>query len=1447
MKRPLTLSGCPQLRLCAAAALLALLPCLASAQQVSLQALGEPGRYTGFTVSCQDGGQAKEAARVLLQAGQRWTAARLQRRREGDREVLELRDLDTSGTGGTPTLGPGSFVRLSAGPAERFPRLDFRLEINAFQRPRWNQALGQTAPLAFLALPLSTARVWYVHGLLCPTPRWDPYPLTRPTIRGSWAEGWSYGAALGALTVPAMALWDDQAGRMVGYEWAEARLTDKSDKYLGISYCAGLPGSTVQFLTLLSTAQRQGTELTDPALPTVAQSHLRVVYSLALPPTSDVNRLLLQHFYADYRPLLPTVPAMNDLSWMVSRRLEELGGVGPSGGAFLGEVPKTGWGWNQFFYDPGSVLFGGGFRGVDQMYKQHKAEAIARFDKDLAETLPHVRWLQAGDERCCTWRFPLTGSWNQNMGGEAACTDHHVAAFGLGASMLASYANTGRPDLLPYIDGLYNWARHYVFTRGDIADIPESMFTLQISNLALEFLMNYRQVFAAGPDAERRRRAREALDLAHMVVYRNANVTIGDSDETDELSGAFMMPGNMAKFWLGQISNAELCDPFRAMIILHVETGDPVFKWLVRGALERWWIGFKEDCWHTSENIDIWGDQTGEKGMQTGIHDPCDSFWEWAEPVGDALLRATCGAKAALAFCRGTRSLDVADYTFRAPRSFRFAVRRVAEGPVPEPFSIILSSPWRDLGGLPVRVNGAPLAPDRVRVLGTYHEHLYLTGIRVGDRIEVGDVGDAPTLAPVEVPVAGGARSVPREALTVSGRRFELAALPGGSAASLRSDWSDPANWAGLPVGLQYAHGVPYLVEPRALGPGCSLPVHGREVYVLGAISEPGGVRVVTGGKEQPLTPDQGVLAARGWPMCEWKLWVYPVKLEGGVGRLEVVKGGLVLGVTTLQEGPGLCQELARLAASRAAAGSAAGKPPWADLAQEARRRLQAAGGPQRAPVAFIPPVGATYAFLAEWADRLGLTAVPLTPEELVTPGLLTPARFPLAVYTGEEEYLRTVREKGDAERALMSYLRAGGTFLVAGRCRPFTYARDLTEPEPKATAPPSAWALLGNQFELFLLGPGEAAPDAVGFETLPPGGPLTLRREPGQAVLWDCPEKAPFPTSDVRYRPLTRRGVDPQDEVLPLLTAVGADGKSYGAAAALVRHHCREFNGAQVLWAWGTLLLPGCELRDQLAAELLTHAVVNAPAAREPLPGGLALAPPKGQSAVAVLPPDCDGRDEIIRQACAAHGKQAVFLSPAQFVSAGYFSPAHFPMAIQAVEGERFIQTYRTPGDGEEAYKRYLRQGGTLVVCQNATPFWYEMLWEKGQWTQREPQRFWSMAFELGFETAYGFERPDQPMRLELTEEGRKLWPGLPARMDLAGLGDQRWRSLTPYRSSAAREFIPLARVLAPDGTPYPGLAAAMIRFRDSDYRGARVIYLWGNLAHGELGEKLLDGCLGG
>ncbi len=1401
---------------------------------VSLSALGKPGAYTGFAVKVRQ----TQVAAVLLQAGARWKAREVVEYTDGARRCLELRVIDTSGSGDTPTLGGNNYVRISLAPGEVYPRIDFRIDVRAFDQKRWEAAMHQAAPLHFLALPMPTARVWYVHGLLCPTPKWDPYPLTRATIRGLWADGWSYGVALGALTVPAMALWDEQAARMVGYEWAEARFTDKTSKDLGIAYCAGVPGYEQQFVTLMTNYQRQWNVLTYPKTPLVVESHVRVIYSLDLPPTADINRLVMKHVFSDYSRILPQVPAMNDLGWMVDRRLDELGGYGPGGGGFLQTVEKGVWGWNNFFYDPDTVLYWGGYRDVDQMFKQRKTEAIERFNTDLAEFLKHVQWRDIGGDRCCFWRFPLTGSWNKGMGGEAADTLHGVQQFGVGAAMLACYANTGRADLLPYIDGLFNYTRHFVYTRGDIADIPESMFTLQTGMLALNFLMNYRDVFATAPGTEHKRRATEAFDLAYMIIYRNANVTLGDSDERDRFSGAFMMPGNYAKYWLGIVGPAELCEPFRAMIMMYTETGDPIFKWLVRGALDKWWIGFKEDCWHTTENIDIWGESEGRKGAHSGIHDPCDAFWEWAEPVGDATMRVTLGAKGAIAFCKGMRALDVADFEYAPPKNFRFRVVRIADGDVAEPFAIIVSSPWRDLSGLKVTVDGKQVVGDDLRVLGTYKEHLYVRGMKVGSLVEIGDLAGAKPVQTAKVPVAGGVRDIPAAALKLGDRSFKIVDLGAQASVALHKDWNSPEDWGGLATALAYADGVPYFPTGKAVGPGGKVSVQGAEAYVFGVASKPGAITVASGG-EIDLSGGHGLLAAEGWPMCKWKLWLYPVKLADGRGEVRVGDGGLVLGVTVLEKGPGLTEGMQK----RIGLETAAAQPqPESPVIAEAKKRLAAADS-DRKPVAFIPPFGPTHSTMADCAEKLGLETQNLTPQDLVDEDLFTPVRFPVAIYTGGENYYRTVKAPGDGEKALLRYLHEGGMLLVAGICHPFTYPIDVQADGTEKQL--GDWILFNKQFELFLMGPGEQTGDAIGFES-PPGAKLTMELNPQQAVLWDFPKSRPFPEmGDLRYRPLSAEGIAPEDQFVPIVTTEGADGRSYGAAAALIKHGCAAFKGAQVLWVWGTLLQADTNKGDALSAQILTYAIANAPTATVPLPETMTAKLAPGGFRVAVMPPDCDGRENMIRAACKAVGAEAMFLSAGQLVNHGFFNARNFPVAIHAASNESWVCSYLAPGDGEQAYKRYLREGGTLIVCQPSTPFWFELVYEGGKWKTRPPQRFWSMSFDLGFETQYGFEKPDATMGLELSDEGRKLWPDLPQPLALDYLRDQRWRPLIQYRTSAARTFTPLAYATKPDGTRYPGLAAAMIDFVDSEYGGARVMYMWGGMVEGAVGEKMLAGCL--
>ena len=313
----------------------------------------------------------------------------------------------------------------------------------------------------------------------------------------------------------------------------------------------------------------------------------------------------------------------------------------------------------------------------------------------------------------------------------------------------------------------------------------------------------------------------------------------------------------------------------------------------------------------------------------------------------------------------------------------------------------------------------------------------------------------------------------------------------------------------------------------------------------------------------------------------------------------------------------------------------------------------------------------------------------------------------------------------------------------------------------------------------------------------------------------------------------------------MPIVTTEGADGRHYGAASALIEHGCGALKGGRALLAWGSLLKGDLNKGSALSAQLLTWAVENAHPATAAIPEALSQKLTPGGCRVAVLPPNTAGREAIIRAACQTAGAEPVFLSAVQTVSHAFFNAKNFPIAIQAADGEQWLCSYLAPGDGEQAYKRYLREGGTLIVCQPSTPFFFELYFEAGQWKTRPPHRFWSMAYDLGFETEQGFEKPDATMHLELTDSGRKLWPDLPQGLALDNLRDTRWRPLVGFPSTAARRFTPLAYATQPDGSRYPGLAAAQVDFLDSEYGGARLIVLWGGMVEGATGQKMLEGAL--
>ncbi|MBM3475666.1 MAG: hypothetical protein FJX75_20570 [Armatimonadetes bacterium] len=1404
-----------------------------SGARASLEAVGAPGAWTGVTLRSGDAA----IATITLGAGGRWRA----------RDVsvadasLTFRGFDTSDSGGTPTLAATSFVEFRLTRDDLSPRVSFRFDLTAFDSSAWEKALGRPSPLHFLDCSLDRAEIYYFHGLLAPTPRVDPYPFSWRDMRANWADGWSTAPAVAALTVPAVALWQPTTGHVAAYCFQEMRNTGRADHDLSVAYRWDVGGGPNDAFSLIWPRQRGFNELTLPSAPVTITGGFDLLCDANTGPTADVNRVVFDHLWQVHRDALPTVPRMNDLGWMVERQgFKE----GPPGAGIFGRVPKSGGSFGSLFFQDDTQVFGGSFRGVDLAYRRNDEAALALLRREVETMLSRAIWETIDGDECVYWKYPSEGGWEDWIGGDRADTVHNVQQFGFAGALLAMYLREPSDRLWWHVEGLYNWSRHYVYTRGDICDIPCSMFTLQTSQLALNFLMNLHYALQDDPDPHKRQMAQEAFDLAVTVVWRNANVTTGDPDPTDTLDPTFLMPGNQARFWLGQVSWAELCDVFRSMIVMYAETGDPRFKYYVRGALDKWWSGFESDGYHTAENLDVFGETAG-KAVRTGLHGPQDSFWEWAYPVGDSILHVTAGRAGAIAFCKGTTSLDVADYRFRPPANFAFRVAGTHEGP----FRMVFSSPFRDLSGLAVQVNGEPA---EAHSAGAYNEHLLFLA-EAGATVEIGAVGDAPLLAAQPVPTH------PAGFRAIIDRDLGLHSVDLGPSCNtqVNRSWADPGSWAGLSAGPTYAGGVPCAItdpdanQGKMAVRGASVPVGRRVEGLLLLCSRlgPNDVRIeLSSGQIQPIDPQSGLLVRDGKPLRKWELWLYPY-VAPPRAALTAVHVGKEASLFALTLAPERVLEVKRVADLAAAAARKQAAEVFAatdreHMVAECRRRVAdecSKKGAVRA--AFVPPHGRAAARIRDALEDLRIPSIALRPEELVDPTLFTVADYPLLIYTGDENYLRTVKQPGDAEQALLDYVRRGGTLVVMGACRPFTYPDDLTA--PRAEGRPRESVLLGRQFGLDLLGPGEARGGAIGFEQ-PPAGNLTFRLETDQDVLLPkiqvaqrevrlLPDTIPFPaTGDRRYRPATADALPEGYEFIPVLTLYDDAGTRYGPAVAMLRPREQGAPGG-VVHVWGTLLTDAFPYADTVLHQTLARAAqLSGPASPRPATATTARA-----AAVGILPLTDKPRVDLITRVCRDLGQDCAEVLPDAFVDGAAFSPDRFPVAVHAPTPETYVDTWRLPGDGAAAYVRYVENGGFLIACGNATQFWYPVTWTPTGWEMRHPLEP-RMLQAIGLPIEYGFERPVGRISLQPAAD-RTLFP---SRLDVSAIGDQRWRALMPTRGAEV-EFTPLAYLTDENGRRYEGCAAALIRRHRPNGRPGAILYIWGNLIDGELADPIMRAAL--
>lgn len=191
------------------------------------------------------------------------------------------------------------------------------------------------------------------------------------------------------------------------------------------------------------------------------------------------------------------------------------------------------------------------------------------------------------------------------------------------------------------------------------------------------------------------------------------------------------------------------------------------------------------------------------------------------------------------------------------------------------------------------------------------------------------------------------------------------------------------------------------------------------------------------------------------------------------------------------------------------------------------------------------------------------------------------------------------------------------------------------------------------------------------------------------------------------------------------------------------------------------------------------------------------------------------------------AKGAKVTALTWEQVVDPQTFHPQKFPIAVYAC-GEAYQPTVREQHDVLRALRRYVEEGGTLLVLPSEPmPFHYERV------GQRE-RRAVGHASALGLPLALAWERPPEGKRLTFVVRDRKRLPHLPAQFPFPDYGDLRWRPLLK-----SEKVTPLVELVDEEGQSH-GLGVGIVAVGSG-----RIVYAWFRLLDPPIGDALLHDLL--
>lgn len=1047
------------------------------------------------------------------------------------------------------------------------PVVQFKLTIKAFNTNKWLALFpGGPAPFHFLVCSMPGAQAWHQRGWLNATPAADPFPLLQdvhvgsPEISCLWNRNWSYICPLGGHPIPMIGLWDPSVSLYAGYDFQGARVADGSERYLATAYC-WQQDSTSNFIALAYPygGVRFGQQVY-PKGGEVLASWFHLEIDNQMPATEDPNERFQARLFERYTNALPPVPAMNDLGWI-------------PGSAHLTAFPNAPglslYGSNDVvvFRPPESVVLRGwtGHREmpVDTAANRGDTAAIASARAQADSLLTnYAQIFTVGSDTCLFWTKPLAGAWYPEWGGTNATSVHNSEGWFAARVLVELYRydlRQGHPNAtyLQAIDRLFNWAKHFVWSRNEFDDVPSSPFAIG-STLCSAFLLDY--YFTFKDDPARAANAALALRLAGNVTWRYLQCWAMDSDRSDAaIDGAFLAEPNSGRDWAALACANEVNWNIDSLTQVYVHTGDPRMRYYLRGMLQRWPALYRPVY---KSSIAAYGNEALTEGY--GLFDGAGpgrggrydyGFTEslpFNEPIGTSSLRIVAGAQACIAFDRGPLNRDVADY--RTDGNGNCSFRIVSDSSAF--FDASFSYPFVDVSRMTVtRRRGTQiltLGSNLAQRPAQSPSSIYFVQLAKGDVINIGTGATNSPVMPSPAPL-----TYDDSELQPSTNGFFISAPLAGDYV-LPQDWTNTHSFAGLVTGLRWSCGVPYRQRLRAA----------TNVVAAGVPSAYAAVVAYSPPQDQTLTAapkllldDGTTLPLSGHPALGWRAWpmIFDRRVlldyalvPAGRSLQQVDPSGTLAMSCTAFTGDQTSWIPIQAALSNSAALFRVETQQAEMLAALRTNFSQLPSG----KMALLPLN--TSGAAANFASLTGLDAkwTLLTEAQLVDGVTLTASRFPLAFYLGSENYLKTVTATGDAKAAVTRYLASGGTLIVlATGPFPFYYGYGPNDqPGPADPLLPQLGLPLYNAFE--------QAPDG-----------LSMVVSTNQSILHSVPTVFPFPPGDSRLRSVNRNQVSTAHRYVPWLTVTNGAGLNYGDAACFIEFGSGAAKGGKIIYLWSTLL----------------------------------------------------------------------------------------------------------------------------------------------------------------------------------------------------------------------------------------------------------------------------------